>query len=143
MTSFPRMKEEGFIQVGDFIGTGLTTAARHRMKRVHIVGMIGKLSKMAAGRMQTHAAGSRVDMNFLADLARQAGASTDHCRLIREQSTARFVLELAEREGFGGITDLICQKVCAVAERHTRQALKVSAYLFDFYGRQLAQWPKE
>jgi len=133
------LKDECFIQVGDFIGVGLKTAVKDKMERVHIVGMVGKLSKMASGTMQTHVAGSKVDMSFLAQLAQEAGATEQHRDQIMEQTTARFVLELAEKEGFGRITDIICQKVSAVAQNHVNGAIKAHTYLFDFGGNLLSK----
>lgn len=137
------LQEESFIQVGDFIGVGLKTAVKDKMERAHIVGMMGKLSKMASGTMQTHVAGSKVDMSFLAGVAREAGATEDHCVQIMEQTTARFVLELAEKEGFSGVVDIICRKVTEVAENHVNNGLKVHTYLFDFSGNLLAQYSRK
>ena len=69
MKLYPSLPEEAFIQVGDFIGTGIKHCARRGAGRAVVVGMIGKLSKMANGKMQTHAAGSEVNMELLAGLA--------------------------------------------------------------------------
>jgi len=65
----PALVDQAFIQVGDFIGVGVKQCARRAITRVIVVGMIGKLSKMAAGKLQTHVAGSEVDVGFLAELA--------------------------------------------------------------------------
>ena len=43
-----------------------------------VVGMMGKLSKMANGKMQTHAAGSEVNMELLASLAQELGARQEN-----------------------------------------------------------------
>ena len=61
---------------------------------------------------------------------------------IKKQMTARFVLELAEKEGFNGITELICKKVSEVAENHVKNAIEVQTHLFDFSGNLLAQFPQ-
>ena len=69
MKLYPQLPEEAFIQMGDFVGITLRHCARRGIARAVIVGMIGKLSKMADGKMQTHAAGSEVNMELLADAA--------------------------------------------------------------------------
>ena len=74
MKLYPQLPEAAFIQVGDFIGDGLKHCARRQVPRAFIVGMIGKLSKMANSKMMTHAAGSQVNMDLLAELAAEAGA---------------------------------------------------------------------
>lgn len=140
---FSAFPEEGFIQVGDFIGVGLKSAARKKMERVHIVGMMGKLSKMANGKMQTHVAGSQVNMELLSRLAKEAGASDELYHQISLANTARHALELAASENILNITSLVCREVCKVAENHVSGAVRVSTYLFDFDGKLLAQYPEK
>jgi cobalamin biosynthesis protein CbiD len=66
----------------DFVGIAVKHSARRKLGVAAIVGMIGKLSKMADGKMQTHAAGSEVNMTLLARLAAEAGASGAICERI-------------------------------------------------------------
>jgi cobalt-precorrin-5B (C1)-methyltransferase len=138
---FPSFPDESFIQVGDFIGVGLKAAARKKMRRVYIVGMMGKLSKMANGKMQTHASGSQVNTELLARLAKEAGAGEQICEQIKQGTTARYALELAEKAGCRELTKLLCRDVTHVAENHIARAVKVHTYLFDFDGKLLAQYP--
>ncbi len=141
MNHFPSFALESFIQVGDFIGVGLRTAARKKYALVHIVGMMGKLSKMADGKMQTHVAGSQVNLELLARLAGEAGASEELCQKIKAANTARHALELAEKENILDITKLVCREVCRVAENYVASSVRVRTYLFDFDGKLLAQYP--
>ncbi len=141
MKMFPELVEEAFIQVGDFVGVALKHAARRHARRATIVGMMGKLSKMADGRMQTHAAGSEVNMELLATLAAELGASEDLQARVRTANTARHVLEMCAAEGFTAITQLVCKKVAENAERHAGGTLPVRAVLVDFGGALLAQHP--
>ena len=61
--------------------------------------MIGKLSKTAAGRMQTHVAGNQVDCAFLAQVARDLGADPELADAIATANTARHVQELIVHRG--------------------------------------------
>jgi cobalt-precorrin-5B (C1)-methyltransferase len=108
MKLHPQLPEEAFIQVGDFVGTGLRHCARRGVRRVIVVGMIGKLSKMADGKMMTHAAGSEVNMDLLASLAGELGGDVTVCEAIRSANTARHVLELCMAAGLAGVTSLVC-----------------------------------
>jgi cobalt-precorrin-5B (C1)-methyltransferase len=69
------LPEHCFVQMGDFSGYTIQQCSRKNIKRAYIVGFIGKLAKMAAGVKQTHVKGSKVDMNFLADLAKKSHAN--------------------------------------------------------------------
>jgi cobalt-precorrin-5B (C1)-methyltransferase len=136
------LPEEAFIQMGDFVGIALKRCARRGIARVLIAGMIGKLSKMANGKMQTHAAGSEVNLDLLAGLCAELGAGEDVCARVRSANTARHVLEICAAEGLTAITGLICKKAVEHAERHVDHALSVRAELLDFGGTLLGVHPE-
>ena len=64
-----------FVQMGDFSGYTIQQCSKKNIKKAFIVGFIGKLAKMAAGVKQTHVKGSKIDMKFLANLAKNCGAN--------------------------------------------------------------------
>jgi cobalt-precorrin-5B (C1)-methyltransferase len=137
----PDLPESAFIQMGDFVGVAIKHCARRHVRKVTLVGMMGKLSKMANGKMQTHAAGSEVNMDLLAELASELGADDAFCQQIRESNTARHVLELCNAAGFGEITTLVCRRAVERCEEHVGGSLPIQAYLMDFEGGLLGQWP--
>lgn len=142
MALYPQLPEQAFIQVGDFIGVGIKQCAKRGIARAIIVGMMGKLSKMANGTMQTHAAGSEVDMEFLASLAAELSASDELIASIRQANTARHVLEVCREAGLVGITSLICKKAADQCRRHVGGRLIVEVGLVDFGGALLGRYPE-
>ena len=141
MRLLPELPEAAFIQVGDYIGIGLKNAVRHSMTKVHIVAMMGKLSKMANGKMMTHASASEVNMELLADLAAELGCSQEIAQQIRNANTARHVLEIAAEQGLGdALTELICRRAAEVAWKFARNRLAIGVTLVDFGGAVLARW---
>jgi cobalt-precorrin-5B (C1)-methyltransferase len=141
MKLHPELPEDAFIQVGDFIGTAVRHAARRKLSRAVIVGMMGKLSKMADGKMMTHAAGSEVNMDLLAEIALGLGARAELVEAIRGANTARHVLDLCKAEGLTGVTAEICRRVALHTSRHAGGALDVHATLVDFNGAVLGTHP--
>lgn len=143
MQLHPELPEEAFIQVGDFVGVGVKHCARRRAQRAVIVGMIGKLSKMADGKTMTHAAGSEVNLELLAAIAKDLNGASELVEQIRSANTARHVLELATRSGLTGLADAICARVVTHLERHAALVapLAVQAILLDFDGRVLGRAP--
>ncbi|HET8760332.1 MAG TPA: cobalt-precorrin-5B (C(1))-methyltransferase CbiD, partial [Nitrospiria bacterium] len=127
--------EAAFIQMGDFVGFALQAAVKRNVERVTISGMIGKLSKMAKGTMQTHAAGSDVDTEFLAGVAAECGAGESVVAAIQSANTARHVAELIAEHGVEGFFDRLADRVCVAASRHVKGALAVECLLTDFEGR--------
>ena len=142
MALYPHLPEQAFIQVGDFIGVGIRQCARRGIACATVVGMMGKLSKMANGRMQTHAAGSEVDMKFLASLAAELAAPDELVAAICQANTARHVLELCREAGLVGITSLICKIVVEQCQDHAGGTLTVQACLVDFGGTLLGRYPE-
>jgi cobalt-precorrin-5B (C1)-methyltransferase len=143
MRLYPQLPEDAFIQVGDFVGVGVKHCARRQARRVVVVGMIGKLSKMADGKTMTHAAGSEVNMELLAAIAHDLHAAPEVVAQIRAANTARHVLELATQSGLVGLADEICARVVQHLEHHAALVapLAVQATLVDFDGRVLGHAP--
>lgn len=142
MALLPELPDRAFIQVGDFVGIGLRQSARRGVSRVTVVGMAGKLSKMAAGRMQTHAAGSEVDMDLLASLAAESGAPEPLVAEIRRANTARHVFDLCRQAGLAGLASGVCRGVSEQCARHAGGSLEVRAWLVDFGGSPLGRYPE-
>jgi cobalt-precorrin-5B (C1)-methyltransferase len=142
MKLLPHLPEDAFIQMGDFVGTALKHCARRNIRGAVIVGMIGKLSKMADGRMQTHAAGSEVNLELLASLARELGAGEELCAQIGQANTARHALELCSAQNVG-IASQVCRRVVGHATRHAGGKLEVKVCLIDFNGALLGQYPPQ
>jgi len=140
MRLLPELKEEAFIQMGDFVGHTLKYAAKKGIKKVTICGMPGKMSKIAAGRMMTHAKGSQVDMELLAGIAGECGAAQPIVEEIRRANTARHVSELVAQHGIVGFFDKVCQKVCAACRAHVAGAFTVECLLTDFDGTRLGRY---
>ncbi len=137
MKLLPRLHEAAFIQVGDYIGIGIRNAMRHSMPTVHIVGMMGKFTKMADGRMMTHASASAVNVGLLADILAELGAPEAVVSEAATANTARHVLELCQAHGIEGLYDAVCKKVAETAHRFARGTLNLEVTMVDFDGTTL------
>jgi cobalt-precorrin-5B (C1)-methyltransferase len=136
---FPELPEMAFVQMGIFTGDSLRRAVDRGVPRVSICGLIGKLAKLAAGQMQTHVAGGGVDTRFLAELARQAGASADLAAAIEGANTARHVEELIAAARFLAFDHQIAARVARACQAHAGGRLALEVILLDFEGRVLAR----
>jgi cobalt-precorrin-5B (C1)-methyltransferase len=139
----PDLPEAAFVQMGDFVGFALARAAALGIRRVTICGMIGKLSKLADGRRQTHAAGSQVNTALLARLARAKGADKALVAGIAVANTGRHAMELAEAGGFSGLADAVAERAARHAERFAGNGVRVDVVLTDFEGHVLGRHPPE
>jgi cobalt-precorrin-5B (C1)-methyltransferase len=130
--------ELGCVQVGDHIGYALRQTRRLEFQEVVIAGMIGKLSKLAQGRMQTHVSEGEVDLDFLAGLVAQLGAAPDLVERTRTANTARHVQTMLRQAGIAGLEASIARLAAKNASDYVEQVFPVYVLLFDIRGELLA-----
>ncbi|MDH4229783.1 MAG: cobalt-precorrin-5B (C(1))-methyltransferase [Nitrospirota bacterium] len=130
----PHLPGGAFVQMGDFVGHALREAARAGLRRVTIVGMIGKLSKLADGKRQTHAAGSQVNTKMLATLARKLGADRVLAAQIAVANTGRHAMDLATAAGIAGLPDAVCRRAAGHAGRFAGDTVAVDVVMTDMEG---------
>ena len=137
------LPEHCFVQMGDFSGYTIQQCAKKNIKKAYVVGFIGKLAKMAAGVKQTHVKGSKVDMNFLAELAEKSNAKENVIQSIKKANTARHVSEIIIENKVEGFFELICNETYKHMRKHSEDKVPIDVILFDFEGNILARSSKE
>jgi cobalt-precorrin-5B (C1)-methyltransferase len=123
-----------FVEVGDFTGIALRRAAGAGVGRVVFVGMVGKITKLAAGVMMTHYRRSKVDGALLAEVARAAGAPVEVEASATETATARHFYEVCVAHDQREPLRLLCERAAEQCRRHVDGALDVSVLMVDFDG---------
>ena len=129
--------------MGDFSGYTIQQCGRKNIKKAYVVGFIGKLAKMAAGVKQTHVKGSKVDMNFLSELAKKANADEKVIQSIKKANTARHVSEIIKENSITGFFELICSETYKHMRKHSEEKVPIDVILFDFEGEILARKSQE
>ena len=131
-----------FVQMGDFSGYTIQLCAKRGIKRAYVAGFIGKLTKMGMGVKQTHVKGSKVDMEFLADLAKKCNASQEVINGIKKANTARHVFEIINEKKVSGFFDLVCYEVHEQLRQHSENKFEIEVIMFDFDGNVIGVFPK-
>ncbi len=108
----PALPEEAFVQMGEFLGFALREAARRGFPAVTVCGMVGKLSKAAAGHFHLHARSSQVDTVFLARVCARCGGGSGLAEAVAGANTAREAAELVQAAGVTGFFDELCRLAC-------------------------------
>jgi len=134
----PDWPELGFVQVGDHMDYALKQARRLGFAQVVIAGMIGKISKLAQGRMQTHISEGGVDFDFLTQVAGQLGAGAELQARLRTANTARHVQILLRQAGLDGLEQWLVQRAAERAFEFIDGACAVEVLLYDIRGELLA-----
>jgi cobalt-precorrin-5B (C1)-methyltransferase len=141
MALLPDLPEVAFVEVGDFTGAALRRAVEYGLAEVVFVGMIGKLTKLAAGILMTHYTRSKVDTGLLAEITAAHGGRPEDVAEIRGAPTARRAYEIWEAGGLLPVCgDDVCARVADTLRRFTADvgtALPAKVAMVDFTGRRV------
>ncbi|HEV3170037.1 MAG TPA: cobalt-precorrin-5B (C(1))-methyltransferase [Actinocrinis sp.] len=138
MALLPGLPEVCFVEVGDFTGAALRKAVEHGVPEVAFVGMIGKLTKLAAGILMTHYTRSAVDTELLAEITGPATGDAELAERVRAANTARHAYEVWDAAGVLGVCGTaVCDQVADVLARFTEGRVTASVAMVDFTGRRL------
>jgi cobalt-precorrin-5B (C1)-methyltransferase len=136
MALLPKLPEVCFVEVGDFTGAALRVAVDRQMTRVVFVGMVGKLTKLAAGILMTHYTRSAVDTGLLGDITRSAGGTAQLSAEVAAANTARHAYELWAYAGLlRAAGDTLCVRVRDVLTRFVDGAMTADVAMVDFTGK--------
>ncbi|NJN65597.1 MAG: cobalt-precorrin-5B (C(1))-methyltransferase [Chloroflexaceae bacterium] len=144
MQLFPDLPEVAFVEMSIFTGAALKTCVVQGVRSVVLVAMISRIVKTAQGRMVTHVAGNPVDLAFLAQVCREAGAAAELVAAVAAANTARHALELCQQHGDLSLAHRLVALALAQVERLVRQSgggpvLELEVVLVDFDGGVLAR----
>jgi cobalt-precorrin-5B (C1)-methyltransferase len=134
LDAWPDVPPVCVVEVGDFTGIALRHAAGAGMHRAVFVGMVGKITKLAAGVMMTHFHRSEVDTDLLAEVARATNAPARIVAAATETATARHFFEVCVAEGVLEPLYELCRRAAANCAAHVSGALDVEVHLVDFDG---------
>lgn len=134
MDKYPQMPQRSFIQVADFAAFSLKAAGAMPFDNLIWGCFFGKLVKLAQGHAYTHARHAELDMEQLARLCRQCGASC--ADQVRHCITAAHALELLLQDKAGNdVIALTGEKAAAVAANFAGRHVRL--HLFHTDGREL------
>jgi cobalt-precorrin-5B (C1)-methyltransferase len=132
-----------FVQMGDFSGYTIQQCAKKGIRKAYVAGFIGKLTKMGMGVKQTHVKGSKVDMKFLAEIAKKCNAPSDTVEEIKKANTARHVFEIVSNKNLNGYFDLVCSEVYNQLRKHSENKFVIEVIMFDFDGNVIGRFPPQ
>jgi len=137
MTLLAGLPEVCFVEVGDFTGAALRKAVEHGVPEVVFVGMIGKLTKLAAGVLMTHYTRSAVDTDVLAEITERATGDAELTEQVRAANTARHAYEVWDAAAaLDTCGRVLCDQVADVLTRFAEGRVAASVAMVDFTGSQ-------
>jgi cobalt-precorrin-5B (C1)-methyltransferase len=130
-------REESFVQVADFFAFAVRAAAAKGFSTIVHSAFFGKVVKMAQGHAYTHAHRSAMDLQPLAELARQCGHGEALADALAAANTARQALELLQSHGARDVIEAVVHQALEQSLRLAGGSLGVRLLLFDYDGQLL------
>ena len=140
---FPSIKEEAFIQMGDYVGYALTQNLKKGFRRTTIAAFMGKLSKIAAGSTYTHARSFPLDIALLVSLGKELNLSGNLLQKISRSITTRGVLEILLKHKIYQLIDSLCQQAVKSLYGMVQNKGTIHLVLYAFDGKVLWYGGKE
>lgn len=133
------LPELGLIDMGDFVGGMLKHLRDHPVARVSIAGGVAKITKLAQGRLDLHSKRGSADLDALAALAAEGGASAALAAQITRANTVLECFQLADAAAFP-LGEIVAGRAHAVAAGALRgAAVEVEVLIFDRQGALVAR----
>jgi len=139
----PRLSEESFIQMGDYVGFALNQALKNKFHRFTVTAFMGKLSKIAAGCSYTHARSFTLDVEFFLSLGKEAGVKPKVLKEISQSLTTRGILEILLKYSEHTLIDRVCTKAVKKLHHMSQQKGSIFLVLFSFDNEVLWYGSKE
>lgn len=125
---------ECYIQAGDFIGYSLKQCAKRDIDKVIVWGMTGKISKLANGYLYTNISDSRVNIGFLAGVARDCGVPDETVGGLQSAVTANHLRRMLPEEYIGAFCDRLCLLAAGKCSEKVNNAFAIECIMSTFDG---------
>jgi cobalt-precorrin-5B (C1)-methyltransferase len=133
------LPEEAFIEMGDFVGFSLKQCKRQGIKKVSLVGMMGKFSKVAQGVMMVHSKSAPVDFGFLSEIAQSAGADDDLVIEIKNANTASQVGDIMAEKNNIEFFNKLCVACCHSSLKQVKGGIEIETAIYSLKGQLLGR----
>ncbi|WP_127090423.1 cobalt-precorrin-5B (C(1))-methyltransferase [Aquabacter cavernae] len=135
------LSEVSLIDMGDFVGGMLKYLAAHPVARVSVAGGVAKMTKLAQGRLDLHSKRGSADLDALAHLAREAGASEALGQAIAGANNVAHAFLLAGEAGLP-LGDVVAARAWeAAAQVVAGRGIALEVVVFDRDGTLMGRAP--
>ena len=138
-----KLSDSPLLKVSNYIGDILLYAETKDIKRILLVGHIGKLIKLAGGIFNTHSKTADGRMEIFAALAASLGLSAERVEKILEANTTDSAIEIAEEEfsvqKLNELYDKIANRVSDKIGKYINNKFKVGTIIFSLQKGELAR----
>ncbi len=125
------LNKSNIIKISNFIGFMLNKCIEEKIKKVLLIGHIGKLVKLAGGIFDTHSKVADARLEILAANLALMGASKEVIEKIFECVTTEGAVKIIEDYSFNGIYNILCKRAEEKCADHVHGELEVGVVMFS------------
>jgi cobalt-precorrin-5B (C1)-methyltransferase len=137
----PKLPEEGFVQMGDYVSFALKVAARMGFSQITAAAFFGKALKIAQGFGHTHASRGLADLKDLGRWVLDLTGDAALARTVAGANTARQALELLTAAGAEGVVGQVGDRMLAALRNYAGPGPDLEAVMLAFDGS--PRWRRE
>jgi cobalt-precorrin-5B (C1)-methyltransferase len=138
---FHNLPEIALIDMGDFIGGMLKYIRKHPVAKVTVAGGVAKMTKLAQGMLDVHSKRGLADLDALAAIAAETGASETLVNRIKTANTVSEAFQHATADGLP-LGDTIARKAWPTAAAVLDDPnIALEILVFDREGNLMGQAP--
>ncbi|OCL26127.1 hypothetical protein U472_08920 [Orenia metallireducens] len=124
-------REEQIIRMSNFVGFMLKECVAKGVKKVVLLGHIGKLVKVGAGIFNTHSHLADARLETIAAYTASLGGSQKLINGILNANTAEETINIIKEAGYEEIFNILARRVSIRAKEHVNGELEVRSLLFS------------
>lgn len=132
------LKEEAFVQMGDYAGFAFETAVKKGIKKINVVGQLGKMAKIADGNFKTHVRDSTLNLSHIAEWAEEWGYDNKICEGIKQSNTARQISDFFEEKGDKRFFELVGKRVIEKIRGLLKRDIEIRCIILSSNGSVMA-----
>jgi cobalt-precorrin-5B (C1)-methyltransferase len=130
----PKLPEEAFVQMGDYVRFALKVAAHMGFAEISAAAFFGKALKIAQGFGHTHASRGLADLKELGRWTLDLTGNAALAQQVAGSNTARQALELLTGAGAGSVVARVGARMLAALRNYAGPGPELNAVVFDFDG---------
>ncbi|MFW6006412.1 MAG: cobalt-precorrin-5B (C(1))-methyltransferase CbiD [Halanaerobiales bacterium] len=135
--------ENRIVKMSNYVGFMLDKCLEKGIKKVVIVGHLGKLVKVAGGIFNTHSKVADSRLEIMAAYTASCGGGKKLINEILEAVTTEEAFALIKKAGFTQVFKVLAEKIVKRCRKHVKNQLKIKTIIFTFDSGVLAEYGPE